>query len=52
MSMNVTDKVSQQDEDNRTQDELTAKVGTRLTRPEKSTTSPWAAVKRFLRIGA
>jgi hypothetical protein len=52
MSMNVTEKLSQQEQDTRTQDDLTAKVGTRLTRPEESTTSPWAAVKRFLRIGA
>ena len=52
MSLNVTEKLSQQDEDNRSQDELTAKVGTGLTRPETSSTWSWAAVKRFLRIGA
>jgi hypothetical protein len=52
MSMNVTEKLSQQDEDTRTQTELTGKVGVRLTRPEKSTTSRWSAVKRLLRIGA
>ncbi len=56
MSMNVdekneTQKPSQQDEDSRVQSELTDKVGTRLTRPEKSTTSPWAKLKRLLRIG-
>ncbi len=51
MNMNETEKPSQQDEDTRAQSELTATVGTRLTRPEKSTTSRWSAVKRLLRIG-
>jgi hypothetical protein len=50
MTENV--KPSQQDEDTRAQNELTGKVGVRLTRPEKSTTSRWSAVKRLLRIGA
>ena len=50
--MDSTVRGSQQDEDDRTQSELTRRVGTRLTRPEKSTTSRWSAVKRLLRIGA
>jgi hypothetical protein len=49
--MDATVRDSKQDEDNRTQSDLTRKVGTRLTRPEKSTTSRWSAVKRLLRIG-
>jgi hypothetical protein len=52
MTVNATAKLSQQDQDTRTQNELTSKVGVRLTRPEKSTTSPWSAVKRLLRIGS
>jgi hypothetical protein len=52
ISLNVTEKLSHQDEDTRTQHELTGKVGVRLTRPEKSTSSRWAALKRLLRIGA
>jgi hypothetical protein len=51
MTMNETEKPSQQDEDTRAQTELTTKVGTRLTRPEKSSGSPWSALKRLLRIG-
>lgn len=50
MNVNV-EKLSQQDEDTRAQTELTGKVGTRLTRPQKSTTSSWSWVKRLLRIG-
>jgi hypothetical protein len=50
MNVNV-EKLSQQDEDSRAQTELTGKVGLRLTRPEKSTTSPWSKVKRLFRIG-
>ena len=49
--MDTSPKVSQQDEDSRAQEELTGKVGVRLTQPEKSTSSPWSAVKRLLRIG-
>lgn len=49
--MNTDVKSTQQEEDSQTQTELTGKVGVRLTRPEKSSTSPWATVKRFLRIG-
>jgi hypothetical protein len=49
--MDAPERQSQQDEDERTQSELTSKVGTRLTRPEKSTTSRWSALKRLLRIG-
>jgi hypothetical protein len=49
--MNSNMKISQQEQDNRTQTELTSKVGVRLTRPEKSTTSPWSTAKRLLRIG-
>jgi hypothetical protein len=44
-------KSSQAQKDSRAQNDLTAKVGVRLTRPEKSTTSTWSAVKRLLRIG-
>jgi hypothetical protein len=49
--MNANVELSQQEEDSRTQAELTGKVGVRLSTPEKSTTSPWSAVKRMLRIG-
>ena len=49
MSTNV--KLSQQDEDTRKQSELTRRVGVRLTRREKSTTSRWSAIKGLLRIG-
>jgi hypothetical protein len=49
--MNENVKLSQQEEDSRTQVDLTSKVGVRLTTPEKSATSPWSAVKRMLRIG-
>jgi|GraSoiStandDraft_34_1057297.scaffolds.fasta_scaffold817624_2 hypothetical protein len=48
--MNADVKLSQQEEDSRTQVDLTSKVGVRLTTPEKST-SPWSTVKRMLRIG-
>jgi len=44
-------KTTQQQDDTRTQNDLTSKVGVKLTAPEKSTTSPWSAVKRLLRIG-
>jgi hypothetical protein len=44
-------KTSQQEQDTRTQTELTGKVGVRLTRPQKSTTSRWSALRRLLRIG-
>ena len=44
-------KTSQQHDDTRAQSDLTAKVGVKLTQPEKSTTSSWSAVKRLLRIG-
>ena len=49
--MNTDVKITQQEEDSQTQNELTGKVGVRLSRPEKSSTSPWAKVKRLLRIG-
>lgn len=49
--MNATAKHSQQDEDSRRQSELTRTVGTRLTQPEKSSTSRWSALKRLLRVG-
>jgi len=49
--MTTHQKLSQQDEDSRAQDELTSKVGVRLTTPEKSTSSPWSSLKRLLRIG-
>jgi hypothetical protein len=49
--MNADVKLSQQDEDSRTQADLTSKVGVRLETPEKSATSPWSSVKRMLRIG-
>jgi hypothetical protein len=48
--MDANAKLSKQEEDTRTQVDLTSKVGVRLTTPEKST-SPWSAVKRMLRIG-
>jgi hypothetical protein len=49
MSSNAT--MSQQDEDSETQKDLTGKVGVRLTRQEKSGSSPWSKVKRLLRLG-
>jgi hypothetical protein len=49
--MNENVQTTQQQEDTRAQDELTSKVGVKLTEPEKSTTSPWSTVKRILRIG-
>jgi hypothetical protein len=49
--MNSSVKMSQQDADTQTQKDLTGKVGVRLTRPEKSTTSRWSTAKRLLRIG-
>ena len=49
--MDETVKTSQQQHDTRAQSDLTAKVGVKLDRPEKSTTSSWSAVKRLLRIG-
>jgi hypothetical protein len=49
--MNTDVKITQQEEDSQTQSDLTGKVGVRLTRPEKSTTSPWATLKRLLRLG-
>jgi len=48
--MNENAKLSQQDADSRAQDDLTRKVGVRLTRPETSNSS-WGKVKRLLRIG-
>jgi hypothetical protein len=47
--MNANVKLSQQDEDTRTQSELTRSVGVRLTRAEKSTR--WSAIKRLFRVG-
>jgi hypothetical protein len=44
-------KPSQQQKDTRAQDDLTAKVGVKLSRPEKSTTSTWSRIKRLLRMG-
>lgn len=49
--MNATVKTSQQDADTQTQKNLTGKVGIRLTRQDKSASSPWSTVKRLLRIG-
>lgn len=48
--MNASVKLSQQDEDTRKQSELTRSVGVRLTRPEKSTSSRWSAIKRLVRV--
>lgn len=48
--MNANVKKSQQDTDTQTQKDLTGKVGVRLTRPEKSGSSPWSRVKRLLRL--
>ena len=44
-------KTSQQQDDTRTQNDLTAKVGVKLERPEKSTTSRWSSMKRLFRVG-
>jgi len=49
--MNANVKMSQQDADTETQKDLTGKVGVRLTRREKSASSPWSRVKRLLRLG-
>jgi hypothetical protein len=49
--MNANVKLSQQDEDDRKQTELTRIVGLRLTRSEKTTASTWSAFKRLLRLG-
>ena len=49
--MDSTVKMSQQDADTQTQKDLTSKVGARLTRQEKSGSSPWSRVKRLLRLG-
>jgi hypothetical protein len=49
--MNANAKLSQQDEDTHRQKQLTETVGRKLTRPEKSSASPFSAVKRLLRIG-
>jgi hypothetical protein len=49
--MSTTVKTSQQDADTQTQKDLTGKVGVRLTRSEKSDSSPWSRVKRLLRLG-
>lgn len=46
--MDANVKQSQQDEDARKQSELTRRVGVRLTRPKKSTTSRWSAIKRLV----
>jgi hypothetical protein len=48
--MDTDVKVSQQDEDKRTQDALTGKVGVRLERAESSSNSPWTMLKRLLRM--
>jgi hypothetical protein len=48
--MNANVKLSQQDEDTRKHNELTRRVGVRLTRPEKSTTSLWSSIKSLVRI--
>ena len=48
MSTNV--KLSQQDEDTRKQNDLTRRVGARLTTPEKSKASRWSGIKGLLRI--
>jgi hypothetical protein len=44
-------KSTQQQDDTQTQNDLTAKVGVKLTTPEKSTSSSWSSVKRFFRVG-
>ncbi len=49
--MNTDVKITQQEEDSQAQNELTGKGGVRLTGPEKSSTSPWATLKRLLRLG-
>jgi hypothetical protein len=49
--MNEAMKTSQQQKDTSAQNDLTARVGVKLTRPENSNTSPWSAVKRLFRIG-
>lgn len=49
--MNEHVKTSQQQEDTQTQNDLTAKVGVRLTQREKSTSSPWSSMKRLFRVG-
>jgi hypothetical protein len=49
--MNEHVKTSQQHEDTQTQNDLTAKVGVKLTRRENSTSSPWSTVKRLFRVG-
>ncbi len=49
--MNEHVKVSQQQKDTSTQNDLTAKVGVRLTPREKSTTSRWGSMKRLFRVG-
>ena len=49
--MNANVKTSQQDTDTQTQKNLTGKVGVRLTRQDKSASSPWSRVKRLLRLG-
>jgi hypothetical protein len=48
--MNANVKLSQQDDDIRKQNELTRRVGVRLTPPEKSTTSRWSSIKGLLPI--
>lgn len=42
---------SQKEVDEGKQRRLTERVGVRLERQEKSTTSSWAGLKRLLRIG-
>jgi hypothetical protein len=49
--MNANVKMSQQAADTQTQKDLTGKVGVRLTRPEKSGSSPWSRLMRLLRLG-
>jgi hypothetical protein len=48
--MNADVKLSQQDEDTRKQNDLTRRVGVRLTRPEQPNTSLWSSLKGVLRI--
>lgn len=48
--MNADVKLSQQDEDTRKQNDLSRRVGVRLTRPEKSNTSLWSSIKSLVRI--
>jgi hypothetical protein len=49
--MDEATKISQQQQDTSAQNDLTAKVGVKLTRREQSTSSPWSRVKRLFRVG-